>query len=792
MNGFKFYFKIFINQLQKNGYQMTIKKIINHILKEINSFKNKRENIFFPQFNHNPLVSIVVVNFNGSDYIEKFIKAIGAQTYKNFELILVDNLSEDSSIEILEKIKPEFRYKIIRNNSNIGFAEGCNIGADVSKGELIALINIDTIPDVCWLKTLVDGLRFDSKAAAATSKTLFYEDFFDITINCKDRFIFNLEEFEKNLDYPKYFIRSKHIKNDDKIECDGFITISVPVSTKKIKLKVCVPDFIGKEILVLIEGKIVYQSELRKPEETLIFNVPIIINPTAIINNAGSNTRDDDNPYDIGFGEYDCGQYDIPKYVTRFCGCSVLIRRLAISRRKLFISEFFAYYEDSELSRYLIESGFKIIYRSNSIVRHYHSATSDEKSLFRRYLIQRNREIYKSMSCSENEKNDKIKNLFLEYANSIPDGLKTLFTSYDQSIGQVFDGEISKLYKKKSIAVYNSYWNTFGGGESHALYIAKEFINNDTNIFLLSENDFNVDKLFEYFGIEQFEVIKYVGPVTENITKFFDVFINSTYNSNLISNAKQSYYVVSFPHRNLPKSLTENYVFLFNSHYTKRWAEDYWGKINGKIRLPVDSLYRLRKLKIPKKQKMIALIGRFCVRGHTKKQDLVLRSFLKAIEISGVSDWKLGLMGSLDMNDQEAVNFYNKIRDASYSNSNVMIIANASREKISELYINSSHIISATGTNEEQTSPELFEHFGIAFVEGIAYGCFPIAQRIGGPAEILHHLGIGELFSTEDELINVFLRIFAEPLPNPQEVHLNLFQYLSIINNEHRINELTN
>lgn len=99
----------------------------------MNSKKNKK------------LVSIVLVNWNGKKWLKKCLKTLTNQTYKNIEIILIDNASTDGSKEY---VRSNFaKIKIIENKKNIGFPRANNLGVKVSNGEYLLLINTDT-----WVK----------------------------------------------------------------------------------------------------------------------------------------------------------------------------------------------------------------------------------------------------------------------------------------------------------------------------------------------------------------------------------------------------------------------------------------------------------------------------------------------------------------------------------------------------------------------------------------------------------------------------------------------------------------
>jgi GT2 family glycosyltransferase len=100
-----------------------------------------------------PLVSIIIVSYNGGDFLLNCLNSVLKTDYPNYEIIVVDNGSTDGSIEI---IKQKFKkIKIIENGKNLGFSIGNNIGIRSSCGDYIVLLNQDTIVTKNWLKELV-------------------------------------------------------------------------------------------------------------------------------------------------------------------------------------------------------------------------------------------------------------------------------------------------------------------------------------------------------------------------------------------------------------------------------------------------------------------------------------------------------------------------------------------------------------------------------------------------------------------------------------------------------------
>lgn len=123
-----------------------------------------------------PLVSIVVLNYNGKKYINKCVESILMSEYDNFELIIVDNNSIDKSIEFIEDTFKDTRLSIIRNDKNTGFAGGNNIGVQNTKGKYVVLLNIDTIVDRKWLTEIISLMESDLTIGVAQSKLLSIDD----------------------------------------------------------------------------------------------------------------------------------------------------------------------------------------------------------------------------------------------------------------------------------------------------------------------------------------------------------------------------------------------------------------------------------------------------------------------------------------------------------------------------------------------------------------------------------------------------------------------------------------
>jgi len=124
--------------------------------------------------NSYPLVSIVTVNFNGSEDTCELIESLRLISYPNFEIIVVDNHSENDNPRIIKERFPS--VVLYESNINMGFAGGNNLGIMRARGEYILLLNNDTIVDKGFLEPLVAKMQQDPSIGCVSSKLRFYYD----------------------------------------------------------------------------------------------------------------------------------------------------------------------------------------------------------------------------------------------------------------------------------------------------------------------------------------------------------------------------------------------------------------------------------------------------------------------------------------------------------------------------------------------------------------------------------------------------------------------------------------
>jgi GT2 family glycosyltransferase len=102
-----------------------------------------------------PLVSIVILNWNGEAVLPRCLQAVKNQTFEDYEIIVIDNASEDNAMDGIEAHWPGI--KTIQLKSNLGFAAANNLAAEQARGLWLAFLNNDAFPHPEWLEHLVQA-----------------------------------------------------------------------------------------------------------------------------------------------------------------------------------------------------------------------------------------------------------------------------------------------------------------------------------------------------------------------------------------------------------------------------------------------------------------------------------------------------------------------------------------------------------------------------------------------------------------------------------------------------------
>lgn len=121
-----------------------------------------------------PRVSVVVVNWNGRHHLTECLDSLAAQTFSDFEVVLVDNGSSDGSVALVEEHYPT--VKILPLAENTGFARGNNLGFAQAQGEYLVTLNNDTRTEPGWLAALVAAADADPRIGMVGSRICTYAE----------------------------------------------------------------------------------------------------------------------------------------------------------------------------------------------------------------------------------------------------------------------------------------------------------------------------------------------------------------------------------------------------------------------------------------------------------------------------------------------------------------------------------------------------------------------------------------------------------------------------------------
>jgi GT2 family glycosyltransferase len=117
-----------------------------------------------------PNVAVVILNWNGRNFLESFLPSVIASTYPGLEIIVADNASTDQSIAFLQSNYPS--VTIIQNDQNYGFAEGYNKVIGLLEFDYFILLNSDVEVSPNWIEPVIDLMESDLNIAVAQPKIL--------------------------------------------------------------------------------------------------------------------------------------------------------------------------------------------------------------------------------------------------------------------------------------------------------------------------------------------------------------------------------------------------------------------------------------------------------------------------------------------------------------------------------------------------------------------------------------------------------------------------------------------
>jgi glycosyltransferase involved in cell wall biosynthesis len=184
------------------------------------------------------------------------------------------------------------------------------------------------------------------------------------------------------------------------------------------------------------------------------------------------------------------------------------------------------------------------------------------------------------------------------------------------------------------------------------------------------------------------------------------------------------------------------------SHFSARWTTKRWGGEWEVLYPPADGLARCER-----KENIILSVGRFT---RMKKQLELVASFA-GVRQTHLADWTYCCVGGL--HDGKIDNdYYGLVSSA--ADQGTRLLPNLNRGSLLELLGRARIFWHAAGYGEDDaSSPEKIEHFGIATVEAMSAGLVPIVLNKGGQSEIVEHGVSGFLWDTLDEMLHYTVRL---------------------------------
>lgn len=118
-------------------------------------------------------VTILIVNWNGREWLESLMPTLETQTFPAFDIVVVDNGSTDGSCAWLAQHWPQVR--VIALSENVGFAKANNVGIDATNAPFVLALNNDTLPEPQFVAEMVNGMA-DAAVGMVAARVVQWQD----------------------------------------------------------------------------------------------------------------------------------------------------------------------------------------------------------------------------------------------------------------------------------------------------------------------------------------------------------------------------------------------------------------------------------------------------------------------------------------------------------------------------------------------------------------------------------------------------------------------------------------
>lgn len=196
------------------------------------------------------MISIIVPFYNTEKYIEECLSSIETQTFSDYECLMIDDGSTDSSREIASKYLEDSRFKLF-NKEHIGFPQAKNLGLDNAKGEYICFIDSDDFVDEHYLEDLYNTLIETNSDISCCNYRTFTKDFEKKSNSRNIKFTYVEDKMIRLFAPCTTFLWNKLYKREifDNMRCDDVEALSDTMMTYKLFERAKSVSYIGNVLI---------------------------------------------------------------------------------------------------------------------------------------------------------------------------------------------------------------------------------------------------------------------------------------------------------------------------------------------------------------------------------------------------------------------------------------------------------------------------------------------------------------------------------------------------------------
>jgi GT2 family glycosyltransferase len=426
-------------------------------------------------------IEVYILNFNGSHHLKKCLTSISNCDHGEhlINVSVVDNGSTDKSEIVVKDTFPKINF--IKLDKNYGFSQGNNLGVKQRKIHLgknpdfHVFLNNDTQVDKNWLIKGIEPFLSDPQIGIVGTKSLFMDKFamVEFTDNTTSKIPIvklNSISLEKNVAIDTKRYKATDFIPENSISKSFFNggKLLVPVNDISLDLKctlnleVLTDNQISISKVDTLNNKV---TEIINLKKNSVYNYNLSVAPQdfcTVIQNAGSFVNSELSGGDRGTGLLANYAYTTPQEVSSICGVSMFICDKAFTVLNGFDPNYFAYYEDTDLSLRARVAGYKLWYQPESIIYHLHAGSGGEYSEYFNVNVSFSHLLFSSKFMNDYKWQEKLA--------SIKTGARQEFRNYE------LDRDLTGKYNLRSYTRYLKKWLTFRKNRQYAGQIYKNNI----------------------------------------------------------------------------------------------------------------------------------------------------------------------------------------------------------------------------------------------------------------------------------------------------------------------------